>query len=194
MDNNNTTTSISDLPMDPMAGGTISNNIQPVYNTNTLPNSNTNQVSLDPSTINQIVNGLQQASATGATMLPSRDISQSTINLTQDPNIQQNYIPPDNQSDYIKNTESIQNVVYNYNKPANSSLEDVYSDLQIPLLVAVLYFLFQLPFFTKCMFYRLPMLFSKDGNININGYIFKSVLFGLSFYVLNKVTQQFDKF
>lgn len=198
MDNN--TTSIMDLPIDPMAGGNISNNI-PVNNNMNLnkmdnQNLNSNQVTLDSSTINQIVNGLQQASATGATLLPSRDIPQNTNNLTQDPYVQQNYIPNNQSSDYIKNHDPIENVMsnYHYNKNPNTSLDDVYSDLQIPLLVSVLYFLFQLPFFTKVMFKNLPMLFSKEGNININGYIFKSVLFGFSFYILNKVTKQFDKF
>lgn len=198
MDNN--TTSILDLPIDPMAGGNISNNIAPVNNMtlNKMDNQNinSNQVSLDSTTINQIVNGLQQASAAGATLLPSRDIPQNTNNLTQDPYVQQNYIPNNQPSDYIKNNEPIENVMsnYNYNKNSTTSLDDVYSDLQIPLLVSVLYFLFQLPFFTKLLFNHLPMLFSKEGNININGYIFKSVLFGSSFYILNKITKQFDKF
>jgi hypothetical protein len=208
MDNNTTTTtSILDLPIDPMAGGNISNNIPvnnmslnniPLNNTDNLNmNNNTinnNQVSLDPSTINQIVNGLQQASATGATLLPSRDIPQNTNNLTQDPYVQQNYIPNNNQPDYIKNNDPIQNVMHNYNKNNYSSLDEVYAELQIPLLMSVLYFLFQLPFFTKLLFNHLPMLFSKEGNMNINGFIFKSILFGSSFYLLNKATKQFDKF
>jgi hypothetical protein len=208
MDNNTTTTtSILDLPIDPMAGGNISNNIPvnnmslnniPLNNTDNLNISNNtinnNQVSLDPSTINQIVNGLQQASATGATLLPSRDIPQNTNNLTQDPYVQQNYIPNNHQPDYIKNNDPIQNVMQNYNKNNYSSLDEVYAELQIPLLMSVLYFLFQLPFFTKLLFNHLPMLFSKEGNMNINGFIFKSVLFGSSFYLLNKATKQFDKF
>ena len=83
-----------------------------------------------------------------------------------------------------------------YNKGAQqqNSLDDMYNEIQTPLLLAVLYFLFQLPFFRKFLFSYFPILFSNDGNFNINGFIFSSVLFGLLFYTLNKVTNHFGAF
>ena len=71
------TTSIMDLPTDPTGGGSIGGNISLSANESNVCNQNSvapNGVSLDQTTINQIVSGLQQASSTGATQLASRDI------------------------------------------------------------------------------------------------------------------------
>jgi hypothetical protein len=208
------TTNIMDLPTNPANGGNISNNISltasesinpgqnVVMQQSNGPNApNSNSVSLDQSTISQIVNGLQQASATGATQLPSRDIPMNTNSLTHDVNIQPNYIPPVNkevrfQEDYIKNYEDASDVInnYNYNMENNNRLDDMYNEIQVPILLAVMYFLFQLPVFRKYLFSYFPILFSKDGNLNINGYLFMSSLFGILYYLLNKVNNHFGKF
>jgi len=202
----NSTTSIMDLPTDPANGGNLNNNIS--MNASDLVqqqnmNVNTNAVSLDQSVINQIVNGLQQANLNGATQLPSRDIPLNTSSLTHDVNIQPNYIPPPPvnkevrfQEDYIGNYEKASDMIndYNYKLENNNRLDDMYNEIQVPLLLAVLYFLFQLPVFRKYMFTYLPFLFSNDGNLNFNGYIFMSALFGIFYYLMNKVHQQFGGF
>ncbi len=204
----NDTTSIMDLPTDPLGGNNISNNLNinaseinlsnpNNLNINANPNAN-GTLSLDQTTINQIVNGLQQASSTGVTQLPSRDIPMNTNNLTQDPNIQPNYIPsiPRNNQDYIKNYEINEDIMNNYNKNnyRNNSLDEMYNEIQTPLLLAVLYFLLQLPFFRKKLFTYFPVLFNIDGNYNIYGYLFSSILFGMLFYLLTRISENFGKF
>jgi hypothetical protein len=194
------TTSILDLPTDPVGGGNVSNNIVMTASepTNQQPTQSGSGLALDQSTISQIINGIQQASISGATQLPSRDIPMNTNNISTDPHVQPNYVPPPPQmhSDYIKNYEQTSDIVDKYNKNAQhvNSLDDMYNEIQTPLLLAVLYFLFQLPFFRKFLFTYLPVLFSNDGNLNINGFLFSSVLFGLIFYGLNKVTAHFGAF
>jgi len=192
-------TSILDLPTDPVGGGNVSNNITMSATENVVPQSGQNQAgfSLDQSTISQIVNGLQQASLTGATQLPSRDIPMTTTGHSTDPQVQPNYVPqPQTPIDYIKNFEQTSDMIDEYNKNTlqQSSLDDMYNEIQTPLLLAVLYFLFQLPFFRKFLFSYFPVLFSNDGNFNINGFLFSSILFGLLFYTLNKVTNHFGAF
>ena len=192
-------TSILDLPTDPVGGGNVSNNISMSATENVVPQSGPPSagLSLDQSTISLIVNGLQQASISGATLLPSRDIPMTTTGHSTDPQIQPNYVPqPQNPVDYIKNYEESSDMVdeYNKNMSRQNSLDDMYNEIQTPLLLAVLYFLFQLPFFRKFLFSYFPILFSNDGNFNINGFIFSSVLFGLLFYTLNKVTNHFAAF
>jgi hypothetical protein len=192
-------TSILDLPTDPVGGGNISNNISMAATENVVPQSGPPSagLSLDQSTISLIVNGLQQASISGATLLPSRDIPMTTTAHSTDPQIQPNYVPqPENPVDYIKNYEESSDMIdeYNKNMSRQNSLDDMYNEIQTPLLLAVLYFLFQLPFFRKFLFSYFPILFSNDGNFNINGFIFSSVLFGLLFYTLNKVTNHFGAF
>jgi len=195
------TTNIFDLPTDPAGGGNISNNIS--INSSEISkqpqqvNNNASGISLDQTTISQIVNGLQQASITGSTQLPSRDIPMNTNGITTDPYVQPNYIPQIvENTDYIKNHETNEDMINNYNKNErnNNSLDEMYGEIQTPLLLAVLYFLFQLPFFRKNLFTYFPILFSTDGNFNINGFLFTSILFGLIFYMLNKITTHFGKF
>lgn len=193
-------TSILDLPTDPVGGGNISNNITLNASEGLPQQIQTLQqggLSLDQTTISQIVNGLQQASVNGATKLPSRDIPMTTSGLSTDPYIQPNYVPTmPNNEDYIKNYERAEDMVDSYNRNTNrqNSLDDMYNEIQTPLLLSVLYFLFQLPIFRKMMFHYLPILYSNDGNLNINGLLFMSILFGLLFYMLNKITNHFSKF
>jgi hypothetical protein len=184
------TTSIHDLPSDPMAGSSkgssnMSMSINETNNGNSS-NSNSRSLSLDQTTISQIVNGLQQASIAGATMLPSRDIPQTTHAITSDPQIQANYVPPAESNDYIgdddyDNDETIHN--YNRTTDVKNSLESIYDEIQTPLLLAILYFLFQLPIIRKTLCKYIPLLCNNDGNYNINGLVFTSALFALIFFV-----------
>lgn len=197
-------TSILDLPTDPIGGGNITNNISLTATENNIvqpltPNQipSSNGLSLDQSTISQIVNGLQQASITGITQLSSRDIPMNTTNISNDPQIQPNYVPsPVNNNDYIKNYQQTGDIIdhYDTNMARQHSIDEMYNEIQTPLLLVVLYFLFQLPFVKKHLYSYFPVLFSKDGNFNINGLLFTSILFGLLFYILNKITQQFAVF
>jgi hypothetical protein len=198
----NSTTSISDLPTDPVGGGNIPSNINLIAKESSNVSNNVvsqnNPVSLDQTTINQIVNGLQQASASGITQLPSRDIPMNTNNIVIDPGVQPNFVPPPppDHVDYIKNYNEGVDIINDYNKNIREkdNLDDLYSEIQTPLLLAVLFFLFQLPFFRKYLFKYFPVLFSSDGNLNINGYLFISTLFGLFYYLLQKVTVHFNTF
>jgi hypothetical protein len=191
-------TSIHDLPTDPLGGGNATNNIS--FNASETP-TNFNpppvtSLTLDQNTITQIVSGIQQASSSGATLLPSRDIPRNTEALTQDPSIQANYIPQTQNKDYITEYESPQEIIDNYNKSVNKndSLDSIYDELQVPLLLAVLFFFFQLPIFKKKLYTYIPLLFFKDGNYNIYGYVFMSILFGTFYYTLSKIMGHFNKF
>jgi hypothetical protein len=195
------TTSILDLRTDPIGGGNsiVNNNISLTATEQPSQPQNMVAQTLDEKTISQIVNGIQQASASGSTLLPSRDIPMTTTNIINDAQTQPNYIPMPMQNqniDYIDNYEETSEMIENYNRSVqqNNTMEDIYNEFQTPLLLAVLYFLFQLPFIRKILFSYIPFLFSEDGNLNINGFLFKSVLFGLIFYVLDKCTRTFDKF
>ena len=194
-------TSIFELPTEPAGGSMNQNNISLVAQD--LPSSaqqqqstNNQSVTLDQSVISQIVSGIQQASSTGITQLPSRDIPRNTEAIVNDAQIQPNYIPSPIQTkntNYIPNNEEMDSMIYKYNKEKNKSdsLDEIYSEIQSPLLLAVLYFLFQLPFFKKILFNYFPILFSKDGNQNIHGYLFMSILFGLLFFFITKLSYYF---
>jgi len=191
-------TNIMDLPTDATVGGSIGGNVslmiheQPQSQLQTQ-NSSTNEISLDQMTISQIVNGLQQASMTGATQLPSRDLPMNTENIIKDAQVQPNYVPPPSNRDYINETDDDINNYYREEK-INSSLDNLYDEIQTPILLAVLYFIFQLPVVKRSIHQYLSFLCHNDGNYNINGLIFMCGLFGFIYYILFKSMKHFSKF
>jgi hypothetical protein len=188
------TTNINDLPTDPVGGGNIGLNISEKQNDSHAANGG--QVSLDQTTINQIISGIQTASAAGATQLPGRDIPRNTEGLTQDVQIKPNYIPPQQNTDYINNSETNNDIINEYNDQMkqSNSLDELYDEIQVPLLLAVLYFIFQLPIVRKWLLSYLPFLFHIDGNFNINGYVFTSIMFGSLYYILSKTMNTVNRY
>lgn len=190
----NGTTNISELPNDYICGSSKNDNItltKHEHDPTLLPpppplNSN---ITLDQTTINQIVSGLQQASNSGSTLLPSRDIPIKTDNIVIDEQTRHDYLPSTSNKDYIVASETNEEIINNYNAAQKKSdnMEYLYSEIQYPVLICIVYFLFQLPIFRKKLFYIIPFLFTQDGNYNINGYLITSILFGISIYILTKI-------
>ena len=69
----------------------------------------------------------------------------------------------------------------NYNR-----LENVYNEIQTPVLIMLLYFLFQLPIVNSMVFKIFPRLFHKDGNLTMSGLLLKTSLYGLLYYGIMK--------
>ena len=155
-------------------------------------------VSLDPNTINQIVNELHQATLSGSTKLASRDIPIDTLPMQQDVETSPNFVPEvsEEKKNYIPNEDDLETIVKKQNIKTNhqNNIENMYNELQTPILLGVLYFLFQLPIFKKLLYQTFPSLFMSDGNLSINGYIFYSSLFSIVFYFLNRLVGIFDTF
>ena len=182
------TTSIQDLPVDPSGGS--NENVTLTANESNSQSAvvgSPGETQLDNSNINSIVSGLQQAAMNGATQLPSRDIPVTSNHISQDEQIQPNYIPETSTADYI-DEEDDDAVMDAYNSRTNKEdmLNQTYDEFQTPFLLAILFFLFQLPFFKKYLLVYLPMLFLSDGNYNLYGYLVSSVLFGILYYLLAK--------
>lgn len=155
-------------------------------------------VSLDPNTINQIVNELHQATLSGSTKLASRDIPIDTLPIQQDVETSPNFVPEvsEERKNYIPDEDDLETIVKKQNIKTNhqNNIENMYNELQTPILLGVLYFLFQLPIFKKLLYQTFPSLFMNDGNLSINGYIFYSALFSIVFYFLNRLVGIFDTF
>ena len=124
--------------------------------------------------------------------LPSRDIPIDTTELVQDPQVQPNYVPPVSNSvqktaDYMKqydaiNEEKIRN--HRTQQSKESFQDSLLETIQLPILVGLLFLVFQMPLVDRMIFQRLSFLniHNADGNYNTNGILFRSVLFGLVFY------------
>ena len=139
---------------------------------------------LNPNTVNELINNINEASIKGTISLPPRDIP-----LQTEPDIESspNYIPPTKDT-YISETNESE-IINSYNKKIgrNEKMDALYNELQTPILLAILYFLFQLPIFKMFLFKLLPFFFSKDGNSNVTGYFGFSILFGVSYFFINKI-------
>ena len=140
--------------------------------------------------LNKIVSDLQQASASGLTKLNIRDVPRCERHLVQDEQTNVSYLPEN--EDYIKEDNELENELnYNLkgkNSSSNSSLLDtLYEELSVPLLLFVLFFIFQLNYINNFLFKNLKFLFNETGNMNLQGYLIKSFLFTSIYYSLNKV-------
>ena len=147
--------------------------------------------------MNELVSGVQRASMTGMTALPSRDIPRDTSMMMQDAQVQPTYVPqPQRHVDYIQDHETsstLERVMHQNTRGSNrtDTLETFYEEIQSPLMLAILYFAFQLPAVKRYMFRYLPSaLFNADGNANLTGLITTSAMFGLSFYTMQKSMSQ----
>ena len=203
------TTNLNDLPTDPVAGGGGAGIAQNVvlqttetgtsYNPSIQPQNDlaagNQQSGIDEQkAMNEFVTGIQQASASGATTLPSRDIPQSTVHFS-DEQIKPNFVPQPEQSeqqDYIQNSDTEQEILARRMNSGNSrdSLEVLYDEFQIPIIIGLLYFIFQLPVVKSKFLTLLPSLSNKDGNPNLTGYIINSLFFGIIYYVISKSLTQ----
>jgi hypothetical protein len=137
-----------------------------------------------------LMQGLEIAQQQNLTKLQSRDIPQMQNIYTQDPYIRQNVITeniPATKKDYIEN-ENLESFINKYNNKElqKANNEDLYNELQTPLLIMILFFIFQLPFFNKYLFIYMPSLFIKDGHLSLMGFVLKTLLFGSSYYLLIK--------
>ena len=122
--------------------------------------------------------------------MPSRDMPMDESMYQNDEEIQPNYIPRVKlDADYVKDYEEITetNIRKHERSKENASIVDrILTQLQMPIMVALLFFIFQLPTMNT-MFYRnfsFLSVHNSDGNINYTGIALKSAIFGTAFYSL----------
>jgi len=161
-----------------------------------MGNNIQNQVQQQAPNYNELISQIQKAAANGTTALPSRDIPIDPIKVANDNQTQPNYIPPPQvQENYIKNYETPQQVIEENNKKMSAAnlYDTLFYEMQLPIIIALLYFLFQLPAVKKHSKNIFPYLFKDDGNPNLYGFIFNSIMFASMVYVLVKVLAKLPK-
>jgi hypothetical protein len=150
--------------------------------------------------MNEVMQGVQRASANGMTMIPTRDIPMNPNAFTHDDQARPNYVPqppPASQyhdgagggGDYIKEHTSMESIVRANARQSNQidTIEANYYDLQMPILLGVLYFIFQMPVFRAQLLHFLPSLFGEDGNFKMIGLTATSAMFAGTFFVIMKI-------
>jgi hypothetical protein len=107
--------------------------------------------------------------------LPARDIPRETIQHTADVQTTPNYIPA-KQPEYIES----QPVVY---QQSPSKIDKLLEEFKIPILLSVLYFIFQLPMIHSFIIRIFPSLV-HNNDLTTVGFAVKSIIFGLSYHIV----------
>jgi len=130
--------------------------------------------------------------------LPQRDIPMNISAHVQDEEIKANYIPPPppaaSTSDYIKDLqkETDSKIREHENKKSRERIRETWLDeLQIPIMICLLFFVFQLPIVNTMVFKRFSFLsiYNEDGNFNLLGLTIKSVVFTALYYSMHKLVE-----
>lgn len=127
--------------------------------------------------------------------LPSRDIPRNTDGYMQDIEITPNYIPaPKLTSDYIRDfQEDTEPEIKSYKRRKHKQrmMDILLTEIQIPIFMAILFFIFQMPLIDMLVFKRFSFLsiYNDDGNFNFYGLFIKSMLFGFSYSILTKTLE-----
>ena len=99
------------------------------------------------------------------TELPSRDIPRETIEHVVDPQINTTYIPPKS-PEYIEPQPIVERKI------------DWFEELRLPIMMGLLYFLFDLPMLHVMLVKTAPTIFTDTTS----GLLAKSVCFSLFYY------------
>ena len=127
--------------------------------------------------------------------LPSRDIPRDTDGYTQDIETTANYIPsPKLTSDYIRDFQKEEEVAIKTHKEKKHRerlIDTLLTEIQIPIFIGILFFVFQMPLVDTLIFKRMSFMriYNEDGNFNFYGLFVKSIMFGCSFYSLTRVLE-----
>jgi len=128
--------------------------------------------------------------------LPPRDFPKNQDFYNLDEKVQANYIPPSPplNNDFVRKYEAEKEKEWKKNvekKCRSNRIDDVIEKTQIPFIVAILFFIFQLPIIHKLIFKHFAFLdiYNADGNFKIYGLILKSILFGTIFYLFTFVVE-----
>jgi hypothetical protein len=132
--------------------------------------------------------------------LPPRDIPKDSINYTNDAQVQPNYIPPlpavsmNISNEYMMKYEQEKQKEWKEHaekKRKQSRFETIIENSQIPIFVALLFFIFHMPIVNNYIFRKFSFLsiYDTDGNFNTYGLLLKSALFGFIYYFFSGLTQ-----
>ena len=147
-----------------------------------------------PNELNNIIAGLQKAASNGATELPSRDRPMQTNQVMMDQGIKPDYVPEQPSVDYIKNYDTQQSQIQQLQQDKQRTLNLSYlmDEFQLPIIVGLLFYIFQMPFANTLLQKYLTFMFKKDGHYNQIGYISVSVLFGAIYYSTTLALKHID--
>ena len=109
--------------------------------------------------------------AAQTTQLPERDVPRETLPHVVDPQTTVNYVPK--APEYMPPAPA---------PPAPSLAVKYVEEFRVPIVLSLLYYIFQMAFVQDALRKFVPTIFKADGNLSPVGLIVKSGLFGAAFY------------
>ena len=149
----------------------------------------------DPSLVQHLA-GIQETNMLNNGMaLPSRDIPTNTNHFSQDQQTNPNWVPQEQQTNYINNQVS-QDMINQFSQQQNNILNNndvIYDQLKVPIIISILFFIYNFNSFDKSLLNHLPFLFTHDQHLKKSGMFIKSLLFGAGYFAINKGIDHFSK-
>ncbi len=109
--------------------------------------------------------------------LPSRDIPRETVDHVTDTQVTQQYVPP-RAPEYIERPPDRQ-----------SKIDKLLEEFRIPIMVGVVYLLFEMPMSQAFLLRTAPSLLADSST----GLLFKSVSFACAFYAVSMGLEYMSK-
>ena len=116
------------------------------------------------------------------TQLPERDIPRETLPHVVDPQTTVNYVPK--AQEYMPPAPA---------PPAPSLMVRYVEEFRVPIVLSLLYYIFQMAFVQDALRKFVPSIFKPDGNLSSIGLIVKSGLFGSAFYGLTMMMERLSQ-
>jgi len=130
--------------------------------------------------------------------LPPKDIPIDTSGF-RDESARPNYVPPAapdtpnfvlEQEDRLREQKQAE-----ASKQAINKQFDLIAELQMPLIVGIMFWLFQMEMWNKLLakYFKSLGLFREDGTLNMRGILLKSVAFGSAYYGIVQAIKMVDE-
>ena len=125
------------------------------------------------------ISDLPYAPETAAsTQLQQRDVPKLTLEHTLDSETHVNHVPE--QPKYIEEQSIF---------PTQAVQFQLIDLARIPVIISLLYFVFQMHLVESAFMQVLPMLFKADGSMTTIGVAIKSALFGAAYFAITQISE-----
>jgi hypothetical protein len=93
------------------------------------------------------------------------------------------------EDDYIKNYQ-VPNTT-EATGDTRATAETLFEQFKIPIIVGLLYYIFEMPAIQKLLLKAFPKMFKSDANINDYGALLMAIIFGTLYYGITKLYEMF---
>ena len=121
--------------------------------------------------------------------LPSRDIPADTNVYTQDPQVNPNFMPPSDKDYFLEDFDKYEKgfKIEEKKEIKKDMFDTIMSHIQVPILLAILFYIFNTGTIKILLLCYIPYkyIYDSDANLNNKGYLLLSIMFGITYYIID---------